>query len=46
MSLMSEAAATMEMSREQVQYDQWKIPALTKLRGLRITGVAPLEEPA
>ncbi|MBQ7679953.1 MAG: TldD/PmbA family protein [Butyrivibrio sp.] len=36
---MLEAVSTMAFSRETVQYNRWVIPAVTKLTGLRITGV-------
>ena len=29
---------TMRMSRRLAQYDSWRIPALTRLSGVRITG--------
>ncbi|MBQ9458351.1 MAG: TldD/PmbA family protein [Oscillospiraceae bacterium] len=40
---MREAARTMTFSRETRQYDTHVIPAVTRLEGLRITGVADME---
>ena len=36
---LAEAARTMQFSRETVQYDNWQIPRVTLLKGLRITGI-------
>ena len=36
---MLEAAAHMHFSRETAQYDNWVIPAVTKLDGLTVTGI-------
>ncbi len=41
---MQEAMKTMRFSKETVQYDSSVIPAVTRLEGLRITGVKDLDE--
>ena len=40
---MTEAAGSMRFSKETKQYDSVLIPSVTKLEGLRITGIAELE---
>ena len=37
---MRDSAPTMRFSRESAQYDTWVIPAVTRLKKLRITGIA------